>query len=89
MRNKRMWSVIADSIVQSSSSDPEQLKHDIENALAIEWNSAIDDIQDIVTEHYVVSSDPDYATKQDRGYGACAHSIRAKIDKYRKTGGSL
>ena len=47
-----MRSVIADLIVKSSFSDQEQLKQDIQNALAIEWNSAIDDIQDIVMEHY-------------------------------------
>ena len=91
MRNKHMWSVIADAIVKSQSLglDQEQLRQDIENALAIEWNAAIDDIQDIVIEHYIVSTDPDYATKQDRGYGACAHSIRKKINEYKETGGSL
>jgi hypothetical protein len=86
-----MRKVIADSIISTTFGwhFHDQLRQDIINALEIEWNSAIDDIQDIVTEHYIVSTDPDYATKQDRGYGACAHSIRKKIAEYRKTGGSL
>jgi hypothetical protein len=97
MRNNHMFRVIAEGIVQSNVSAPtgtelgewEYLINDIAQSLAIERTDAIQDCEDIVTQHYVVSTDPDYSTKYDHGYGACAHSIRKKLGELKQTGGKL